>query len=196
LVLICTCDTRKVKSQQKVAVVVKSNNQHIYVGLGTLSVLLIGAFVIYRKSKVKSVKNQIVQINQSQIDLSAFDSPDISGSGNCMDRQLIFMLQQLEARTGYPIFSWINSGARSPSHNRKVGGVSNSSHKMPTCKAADIKAYSTSIRNNLVQAARAVGFKRIGVGKTFVHLDTDDLKSQYVAWGYPSGTPAEINPFV
>ncbi|QRM89512.1 peptidase M15 [Lacinutrix sp. WUR7] len=173
---------------------VKSNNQHIYVGLGTLSVLLIGAFLVYKKQKSK--KKPVAIVSQESIDLSAFDSPDLPGSGNCMDRHLIFMLQQLEALTGYPIFSWINSGARSPSHNRKVGGVSNSSHKMPTCKAVDIKAYSTSIRNNLVQAARDVGFKRIGVGRTFVHLDTDDLKSQYVAWGYPSGVPAEVNPFV
>ncbi|MCH3884520.1 D-Ala-D-Ala carboxypeptidase family metallohydrolase [Tenacibaculum aquimarinum] len=130
------------------------------------------------------------------MDLSIFDSPDIPGSGNCMDRHLLFMLQQLEARTGYPIFSWINSGARSPSHNRKVGGVSNSSHKIPICKAVDIKAPSKFIRNHLVATARDVGFKRIGVGKTFVHLDVDALKSQYVAWGYPSGTPAEVNPFV
>jgi len=174
--------------------VVKNSNQHIYVGLGTLSVLLLGAFLVYRKRKTVSVRSQI--INKRIIDLSVFDSPDIPNSGACMDRQLLFMLQQLEERTGYPIFSWINSGARSPSHNRKVGGVPNSSHKMPTCKAVDIKAYSKTIRNNLVQAARDVGFKRIGVGRTFVHLDTDENKSQYVAWGYPSGTPAEINPFV
>jgi len=174
--------------------VAKSSNQHIYVGLGTLSVILLGAFVVYRKQRVKQKRIQI--IGQQSIDLAVFDSPDIPGSGNCMDRRLIFMLQQLEARTGYPIFSWINSGARSPSHNRKVGGVSNSSHKMPTCKAVDIKAYSKNIRNHIVQVARDVGFKRIGVGRTFVHLDIDDLKSQYVAWGYPSGTPAEINPFV
>ncbi|MEQ3656534.1 MAG: D-Ala-D-Ala carboxypeptidase family metallohydrolase [Dokdonia sp.] len=172
----------------------KSNNQHIYVGLGTLSVLLLGAFIVYRKRKI--VRAQTTSLQNRTIDLSVFDSPDIPGSGACMDRQLLFMLQQLEARTGYPIFSWINSGARSPSHNRNVGGVSNSSHKIPTCKAVDIKAYSKSIRNNLVRAARDVGFKRIGVGKTFVHLDTDDMKSQYVAWGYPSGTPAEVNPFV
>lgn len=172
---------------------VKSNNQHIYVGLGTLSVLLLGAFVVYKTSKEKKKRT----LSPSRvIDLSVFDSPDIPGSGACMDRQLLFMLQQLEARTGYPIFRWINSGARSPSHNRKVGGVSNSSHKMPTCKAVDIKAYSKTVRNNIVQAARDVGFKRIGVGKTFIHLDTDDMKSQYVAWGYPSGTPAEVNPFV
>jgi uncharacterized protein YcbK (DUF882 family) len=174
--------------------VAKNNNQHIYFGLGTLSVLLLGAFIVYKKQKSKKKQTQIV--SQRAIDLSVFDSPDIPGSGNCMDRQLVFMLQQLQARTGYPVFSWINSGARSPSHNRKVGGVSNSSHKMPTCKAVDIKAYSKSIRNHLVSAARDVGFKRIGVAKTFVHLDIDDLKSQYVAWGYPSGQKPEVNPFV
>ncbi len=174
----------------------KSSDQHIYVGLGTLSILLIGAFVVYQKSKVKSVTNRVVQINRRPIDLSVFDSPDIPGSGNCMDRKLLFMLQQLESRTGYPIFNWINSGARSPAHNSKVGGASSSSHKIPTCKAVDIKAQTTFIRNHLVSVARDVGFKRIGVGRTFVHLDTDDRKSQYVAWGYPSGTPAEVNPFV
>jgi len=52
------------------------------------------------------------------------------------------------------------------------------------------------VRNQLVLAAKKVGFKRIGVGKTFVHLDVDSTKSQYVAWGYPSGTRPEINPFV
>jgi len=174
--------------------VVKSDNQHIYFGLGTLSVLLLGAFIVY---KTKRSSKRQVQINrQLPVDLSVFDSPDLAGSGNCMDRQLVFMLQQLEARTGYPIFQWINSGARSPSHNKKVGGVSNSSHKMPKCKAVDIKAQTTFIRNHLVLVARDIGFKRIGVGRTFVHLDTDDMKSQYVAWGYPSGTRPEVNPFV
>lgn len=174
--------------------VAKNSNQHIYFGIGTLSVFLLGAFIVYRKKRSRTPRFQI--ISQQSIDLSVFDSPDIPGSGNCMDRRLIYMLQQLEAKTGYPIFSWINSGARSPSHNRKVGGVSNSSHKIPTCKATDIGTPNTYIRNQIVRTARDVGFRRIGVGRTFVHLDVDDLKSQYVAWGYPSGTPAEVNPFV
>jgi hypothetical protein len=41
-----------------------------------------------------------------------------------------------------------------------------------------------------------VGFKRIGVGRTFVHLDVDASKSQNVAWGYPKGAKAAVNPFV
>ncbi len=173
---------------------VKNNNKHIYFGLGTLTLIGLGAFVIISSSKRKRKRFKFV--NQKSMDLSAFDSPDRPGSGHCMDKELITMLQQLEIQTGYPIFKWINSGARSAFWNSKVGGVSNSSHKMPFCKAVDIKAPSKAIRNRLVLVARNIGFKRIGVGNTFVHLDTDTNKSQYVAWGYPSGNKPEINPFV
>ena len=99
------------------------------------------------------------------MDLSIFDSPDVPGSGNCIDRKLLSMLKALEAKTGYPIFSWINSGVRSDFHNKMVGGVANSSHKIPVCKAVDIGIPNTFIRNHLVLAAKEVGFKRIGVGK-------------------------------
>ncbi len=171
------------------------DNRHIYIGLGTMALLMGGAFLAFRLSRSNS-KSRTHGRNGIAVDLSVFDSPDMPGSGNCMDRRLIAMLHNLSVKTGYPIFSWINSGARSEAHNRKVGGVRNSSHKMPACKAVDIGASSRSIRNNLVMAARDVGFKRIGVGNTFVHLDVDEGKSQYVAWGYPSGRPAEVNPFV
>lgn len=173
---------------------VKNNNHHIYLGLGALSVVLLSAFVVYKTSK--SFKKGKIKPKSRFTVWSVFDSPDLPGSGNCMDRRLIFMLQQLEVKTGYPIFSWVNSGVRSSKHNRRVGGVSNSSHLIPVCKAVDIKTPTISIRNHIVVTARDVGFKRIGVGKTFVHLDVDTSKSQYVAWGYPNGTPAPVNPFV
>lgn len=159
---------------------------HIWVGLGAASIVIIGAIAIARlKSKPKP-----------KVDLTKFDSPDNPGSGRCMDKEFIKMLQKLAKVTKLPIFDMINSGARSPYWNSKVGGVSNSSHKIPTCKAADIKAPTKSIRNKIVVAAKLVGFKRIGVGNTFVHLDNDSSKKQYVAWGYPSGTKPPINPFV
>ena len=181
------------RKRKKNPAIVANDNRHIYYGLGTLSVLLLGAFLIFRKSKTK-VGNDVVE--SRDIDLSIFDSPDSPGSGSCIDGRLLSMLRQLESNTGYPIFSWINSGVRSDYWNRKVGGVSNSSHRIPKCEAVDIKALNKTIRNELVRAAHQVGFKRIGVGKTFVHLDVDASKSQDVAWGYPSGTRPEINPFV
>ncbi|MGH1388324.1 D-Ala-D-Ala carboxypeptidase family metallohydrolase [Kordia sp.] len=104
-------------------------------------------------------------------------------------------LDALSKHIGYPIFNWINSGARSDSHNRKVGGASRSSHKIPTCKAVDIGTSSKFIRNQIIEEARNLGIKRIGVGRTFVHLDVDENKSLFVAWEYPSGKPPEVNPF-
>ena len=174
----------------------KSSNssRHIYFGLGTLSLVLIGAVLLYKDKA--SLRSSNKKSNLMEIDYALFDSPDQIGSGRCIDRGLVLKLKQLEVVTGYPILNWINSGVRTKSHNRRVGGVANSSHVIPICKAVDIKASSTAIRNTSVYAAKQVGFKRIGVGKTFVHLDVDDSKSQYVAWGYPKGVKAAVNPFV
>lgn len=155
----------------------------IYWALGLCTVVAMGAAGV------------LVWRSKSKVNLSVFDSPDVLGSGQCMDAEFIKMLKRLEKKTGYPVFEWINSGARSPAWNSKVGGVSNSAHLMPTCKAADIKAANTTIRDVLVAAAREVGFKRIGIGNTFVHLDNDASKKQYVAWGYPGGSPPPYNPF-
>lgn len=167
-------------------------HKHIYIGLGTM-VLLLGSALLLRKTLFRiNKKEKLIK----KIDFKVFDSPDQVGSGKCIDPELVQKLRLIESVTGYPIFQWINSGVRTPNWNGKVGGVANSSHKIPNCKAVDIKASSLSVRNQLVLAAKKVGFKRIGVGKTFVHLDVDSTKSQYVAWGYPSGTRPEINPFV
>ena len=148
------------------------------------SILLIGSCIGYIKYR-----------NHKRI-LSKFDSPDLPGSGRCMDRKLIKLLKKLEKVTGYPVFEQITSGARTPIHNKKVGGVSNSAHLIPKCKAVDIKTPTKTIRNTLVVAAKAIGFKRIGVGSTFIHLDIDESKLQNIAWGYPAGSKPPINPFV
>lgn len=159
------------------------DKQKIYYGLGLAFILIVctGAVMTYRP--------------KPKVDLSKFDSPDLPGSGKCMNPDFIKMLVKLEKESGYPIFEWINRGARSPAHNSKVGGVSSSAHKMPTCRAADIKTATPTIQRRLVAAARKVGFKRIGIGRTFIHLDNDPTKPQNVSWGYPSGTKPPFNPF-
>ncbi len=134
-------------------------------------------------------------LKKQRFQTALFDSPDLEGSGRCMDPQLLLLLYRLEQHSGYPVRKHINSGARSPSWNAKVGGVSNSSHQIPKCQGVDIGVVDITWRNRLIWSAKAVGFKRIGVGRTFIHLDIDPTKSQYVAWGYPKGTPAEVNPF-
>ena len=163
------------------AVVIKK--EYVYLGVGFLSVTVVGTIAILLAS------------SKSKIDTSKFDSPDIPGSGKCIDKTFLKMLQQVQKKTGYPIFDWINSGARSAYWNSRVGGVRSSAHLIPTCKAADIGFRNRTIRDNIVKAAREVGFKRIGIGSNFIHLDNDSTKKQYVAWGYPAGSPPPYNPF-
>ncbi len=157
--------------------------QYITIGLGATLAITIAIVMAKKKATPK-------------INMKVFDSPDQLGSGNCMDKRLIKMLWQLAKKAKYPVFQKINSGARTAYWNSKVGGVSNSAHKMPKCMAVDISTPTITIRNKIVVMAKLIGFKRIGVGRTFVHLDIDTSKRQNVAWGYPSGTKPPINPFI
>lgn len=166
-----------------------SNYKHIYIGIGTAALLVGGAVLVRHLTRSKSKRVA------PKIDFSVFDSKDMAGSGRCIDRLLLNKLLLLEKRTGYPVLKNINSAVRSRFWNKKVGGVADSAHLITKCKAVDIHAPTRTIRNLLVVQAYNLGFTRIGVGKTFVHLDVDTTKRQYVAWGYPSGTAPEINPF-
>ena len=50
--------------------------------------------------------------------------------------------------------------------------------------AVDIAAVGSRRRFRLLAAAIAAGFTRIGIGKSFLHLDNDYKKSQGVIWDY------------
>ena len=50
--------------------------------------------------------------------------------------------------------------------------------------AVDIAARGSGRRFRLLAAAIAADFVRIGIGKTFLHLDNDYKKSQGVIWDY------------
>ena len=50
--------------------------------------------------------------------------------------------------------------------------------------AVDIAAVGSGRRFRLLAAAIAAGFTRIGIGKSFLHLDNDYKKSQGVIWDY------------
>ena len=72
----------------------------------------------------------------------------------------------------------ITSAHRCPRHNRAVGGVPNSQHTIAI--AADI-ALAGHGRRDLAYAAMAGGFKGLGYGKTFLHVDLGPRR----AWTYP-----------
>ena len=112
--------------------------------------------------------------------LSEFDSPDILGSGKNMNEEFLYMLDAARKIYGKPMR--VNSGYRSEAHNKKVGGVSSSSHLKGL--AADISCKNSNERFEMLQAFIKAGFKRIGVANSFIHIDNDKDKSQNVIWTY------------
>ena len=111
---------------------------------------------------------------------SEFDSPDKPGSGQLMDPYFLQLLDK--ARTHAQIPFKISSGYRTKEHNKKVGGVPNSSHLKGL--AADIICSNSSDRYTIINALIFVGFHRIGVHKGFIHADNDLSKPGYVIWLY------------
>lgn len=112
--------------------------------------------------------------------LEEFDSPDEKGSGNKMSKELLAMLDIARKKFGKPIK--INSGYRTINHNKKVGGKSGSSHLKGL--AADISCVNSMDRFKLEGILREVGFNRLGVAGTFIHVDIDKNKSPNVMWVY------------
>ena len=109
-----------------------------------------------------------------------FDSPDVQGSGQLMDPKLLEMIDEVREIYGKPIR--INSGYRTEAHNRKVGGVDSSSHIKGL--AIDVSCTKSDNRFKMLTALIEVGFNRIGVAGSFIHVDIDKDKSQNVIWTY------------
>jgi len=109
-----------------------------------------------------------------------FDSPDIQGSGQLMDKKILDMLDEVREIYGKPIT--INSGYRTLRHNASAKGKTKSSHLKGL--AVDIACSTSRDRYNLLEALKSVGFNRIGIAKSFIHVDIDSDKSGNVIWVY------------
>jgi len=108
-------------------------------------------------------------------------SPDVPGSEKEIKPELLRKLRKLSQLAGQKLT--ITSGLRSPAHNRKVGGVSNSAHL--TGEAADLAADDPV---TLAKLAYQAGFRRIGVGRKYIHVDVADGstgKPTPAIWTYP-----------
>ena len=112
--------------------------------------------------------------------IDEFDSPDEPGSGQFMDDEFLEMLDNARHMAGIPFI--INSGYRTKEHNRSVGGKKNSAHLDGF--AADISATTSRERMWIVGALLEAGFNRIGIGRTFIHVDNDPHKPEEVMWHY------------
>ena len=110
-----------------------------------------------------------------------FDSPDAPGSGHEMHQEFLDMLDDARDIAQVPFV--INSGFRTEEHNRSIPGASpDSSHLVGW--AADIRATTSNRRWLVIEALIQVGFTRIGVADTFVHVDCDPSKSENCIWLY------------
>ena len=95
-----------------------------------------------------------------------------------MDREFVQKLDELRSRSVMPLK--VNSGYRCPDRDLAVGGSGNHTQGC----AADIAVVSSQTRFIVLGNALQLGFKRIGIGKTFIHLDTCPDKPRFVLWLY------------
>ena len=95
-------------------------------------------------------------------------------------KKLANELQKLRDLLDEPIY--INSGYRTPSYNKKIGGARNSFHVQ--AKAADIvvKSLSPKQLHSKIEyfiSQGVLNFKGIGLYSTFVHVDVRDKKARW-----------------
>ena len=107
----------------------------------------------------------------------------VMGGENVFDKMDGLFLEMLDdARDIAGIPFRITSSFRTPEYNAKIGGSKNSAHLRG--KAVDIACDNSGERWQIVSALLKVGFRRIGIGKTFIHVDLDDSLPQNVIWLY------------
>ena len=102
-----------------------------------------------------------------------------------INRYFLYLLNSAREDAGIP-FS-MNSCCRCEKHNKEVGGKDNSTHITTETNegmAGDIKCKSSGNRLIILTSLIKVGFKRIGIAKTYIHADTDISQPQKVAWMY------------
>lgn len=98
-----------------------------------------------------------------------------------ISRELIEKLNILRKHYGRALY--VNSGARCRKYNdsKAVKGNMRSAHLPHTqtgqCRGVDLRVRYGSERYDILKLAFALGWERIGIAKSFVHLD--------VAWDLP-----------
>ena len=93
-----------------------------------------------------------------------------------------FLAKLDEARELANIPFTINSAYRNAVQNTFAGGKPNSSHLKGL--AVDIRANDSSTRYIILKALISIGFNRIGVASSFIHVDDDKEKASNVIWTY------------
>ena len=96
-----------------------------------------------------------------------------------MDANFLHKLDKARALAGMPFI--INSAYRSPEHPLSIKNPKSSHIKG---LAVDISVKDSRTRFIILDALIKVGFNRIGIADTFIHVDLDIDKSNKVIWTY------------
>lgn len=102
-----------------------------------------------------------------------------SCSINQMDDSFLVTLDALRAQAGIPLV--LTSAYRSPAWDKSKGRSGTGAHTKGL--AVDIKANASGTRLKIVEAALALGIRRIGVAANFIHVDIDKSLPEGI-WTY------------
>lgn len=95
--------------------------------------------------------------------------------------ELILLLDKMRGECGFPFK--INSGFRTEAQNNSLSdSVKDSAHLSGL--AVDLSCTDSNRRFRLLQVAFNNGIRRIGVGKTFIHIDISNTLPNDVVWDY------------
>ncbi len=99
-----------------------------------------------------------------------------------VDIRLVYLVEGIEEEIGERLT--VSSGYRCEEYNasKEVGGSKTSSHLRGL--AADIDCNLSRLRYRVILAAMKRGIHRIGIGKTYMHMDIDRHKDPQVVWVY------------
>lgn len=96
------------------------------------------------------------------------------------DKEFLDMLDKAREISGIPFV--ITSPYRCLDYNRKIGSKDTSTHVKGL--AVDISAKDSRSKFIIVDSLIKAGFSRIGIHKSFIHVDLDKSKSDKVMWLY------------
>jgi uncharacterized protein YcbK (DUF882 family) len=117
--------------------------------------------------------------------VSEFACPCDHCEETLIDDELVLRLQELREALGFPLK--ITSGYRCEHHQeelREMGfetAVGKSQHELG--RAADVKT-GHHLGIEIEEAARSVGFKAVGVGKAWAHVDLRDDRDRRWKYSY------------
>lgn len=114
-----------------------------------------------------------------------FDSPDVQGSGQMMDKAFLDMLDFAREIYGKPME--ITSGFRTEEYNqdlKKRGYKASEKSSHLKGLAVDIACTTSADRWDMVDSLIKAGFNRLGIADTFIHVDCDPDKPAFVIWTY------------